>query len=470
MCWGSEELQDISFGDTRLDLRSGGVLTNLGDNPSFSIPAASSGWADTKATYNFFNNEKVDKEKILSSHKQSIIERTKDEGVLLSLQDTTELDYTGQKQNDAHGLLNLESRKGTYLHNTLITTPSRLPLGIWHISTIKRDKLRNQMSAEEKKKHDQSAYIEKESYRWYDSYQSSCELAEIVPDKQVISIGDRENDSYNFISSVQESINSGKPYADFIIRGSWDRKVQLANGDETRLNKELEKQSPIAKINFILPARNGAKAREVTQSVKVKTVNIKPTSQDNEDANNIEITAILLTETSPPNGAEPIKWMLLTNIKTNTKEEVLDIVKYYLCRWDIEMLFKILKSGCKVEELQIGSQGIENCLAIYLIVSWRIMYITMLGRNCPDMPCNVVFTEFEWNAVYIASKKETPPKEIPSLQTIITLIASLGGFLNRKHDGDPGIKVMWIGMQRMTDMALILEINNSITKKSQTYG
>ncbi len=113
----------------------------------------------------FFNNEKVCKEQILSAHKQSIIARTKDESVLLSLQDTTEPDYTGQKQNDAHGILNLESRKGTYLHNTLITTSCRLPLGIWHISTIKRGKSGNQMSPEEKRKHDQSPYVEKESYR-----------------------------------------------------------------------------------------------------------------------------------------------------------------------------------------------------------------------------------------------------------------------------------------------------------------
>ena len=98
------------------------------------------------------------------------------------------------------------------------------------------------------------------------------------------------------------------------------------------------------------------------------------------------------------------------------------------------------------------------------------MYITMLGRECPDLPCDVVFTDFEWQAVYMASTKERPPENPPNLKVIVSMIASLGGFLNRKNDGDPGIKVMWLGMQRMADMALMLEINSKVSDRDPTYG
>ena len=142
MSWGSEELKSVNFGDLRLDARAGSILTNLGENPSLSIPAASASWYEAKATYNFFNNKKVDDKKILQAHRNELIKRTENENILLCPQDTTELDYSSQKQNDAHGFLNLESRKGTYVHSTIITTPERLPLGVLHVDTINRDKLK----------------------------------------------------------------------------------------------------------------------------------------------------------------------------------------------------------------------------------------------------------------------------------------------------------------------------------------
>jgi len=470
MSWGNEELKNISFGDLRLDARAGNILTNLGDNPSLSIPAASASWSEAKATYNFFNNVKVDDKKILQAHQNELIKRAENESVLLCPQDTTELDYSSQKQNDAHGFLNSAHRKGTYVHGTIITTPERLPLGVLHVDTINRDKLRNQMDLEAKKIHDALPYEDKESYRWFEPYKASCHLASIVSEKQVISIGDRENDSYNFISSAQEIIDSGSPYADYIIRGNWDRTVQLDTEGEAKLLSYLQQQDVMAKINFILPERNGIPAREVKQEVRATSVKIKPTGKDADAKKAIEIRAILLTEVSPPSGFEPTQWLLLTNIAVQSKEDILQIIKYYLCRWDIEMFFKVLKSGCKIEELQIGAQGFNNCLTLYLIVAWRIMYITMLGRECPDLPCDVVFTDFEWQAVYMASKKEKPPENPPNLKVIVSMIASLGGFLNRKNDGDPGIKVMWLGMQRMADMALMLEVNSKVTDRDKTYG
>ena len=286
----------------------------------------------------------------------------------------------------------------------------------------------------------------------------------------MISIGDRENDSYNFINAAQEIIDSGSPYADYIVRGNWDRTIQLDNEDETKLLSHLQQQDVIAEINFILPERNGVKARQVQQEVRAASVKIKPTGKGADAKKSVEIRAILLTETTPPSGVEPIQWLLLTNIAIQSKEDTLQIIKYYLCRWDIEMFFKVLKSGCKIEELQIGAQGFNNCLTLYLIVAWRVMYITMLGRECPDLPCDVVFTDFEWQAVYMASTKERPPENPPNLKVIVSMIASLGGFLNRKNDGDPGIKVMWLGMQRMADMALMLEINSKVSDRDPTYG
>ena len=108
-----------------------------------------------------------------------------------------------------------------------------------------------------------------------------------------------------------------------------------------------------------------------------------------------------------------------------------------------------------VEDLQIETaERFKPCLALYMIVAWRVMYVLMLGRECPEMPCDLVFSEDEWKAVYAIVRQEPPPSNAPTMQTLIYMIASLGGHLGRTCDGPPGPKAMWIGIQRMRDLAL----------------
>ncbi len=134
---------------------------------------------------------------------------------------------------------------------------------------------------------------------------------------------------------------------------------------------------------------------------------------------------------------------------TNSAEDP----NYYCGRWGIEIYFRILKSGCKVEESQLQTaERFLPYLALCMVVAWRIQYLVMLGRECPDLPCDVAFDDDEWKTVYAAVKNQPPPKKPPSLKTMIGLVASLGGYLGRKGDGEPGPKVLWVGLQRMTDL------------------
>lgn len=139
------------------------------------------------------------------------------------------------------------------------------------------------------------------------------------------------------------------------------------------------------------------------------------------------------------------------------------IINWYLCRWQIEIFFKILKSGCQVEKLQFeGYAATSKCLAIYMVIAWRILHVTMIGRNYPDIKCTVVFEESEWHAAYVIGKKRPPPKKPHKLQAIIKIIAEFGGYLDRGSDKPPGPKIMWIGMQRLRDFAIAWETFNAI--------
>jgi hypothetical protein len=135
----------------------------------------------------------------------------------------------------------------------------------------------------------------------------------------------------------------------------------------------------------------------------------------------------------------------------------------YLCRWQIEVSFKVLKSGCRIEQLQLERrERLEPALAFYLTIAWRVLYLPMLGRDCPEMPCNTVFAEEEWKAVYLVTQRQSPPEQPPSLDTMVRMVATLGGFLNRKSDGFPRPKTLWIGLQRAPDFVLALEAQRSI--------
>lgn len=167
------------------------------------------------------------------------------------------------------------------------------------------------------------------------------------------------------------------------------------------------------------------------------------------------VNAVLAREENPPAGAEPVEWLLLTSLPSDTLEQVLQVVQYYCCRWEIEVYFRVLKSGCQVETSQLETaKAFEVYLALQMIMAWRVVYVLRLGRECPETSCESVFEADEWRAVYAVVKREKPPQEPPPLGEMVRLIAQLGGYLGRKGDGPPGPKATWQGMQRMTDLAL----------------
>ena len=131
------------------------------------------------------------------------------------------------------------------------------------------------------------------------------------------------------------------------------------------------------------------------------------------------------------------------------------MAEYYACRWQIEIYFKVLKSGCQVEKLQLETADrIKPCLALYMIVAWRVLYVTMLGRECPELSCDALFAEEEWKAVWTVQKGEPLPAQAPSLRIFLQLVGALGGHLGQPWDGPLGPKRMWIGLQRTIDFAL----------------
>jgi hypothetical protein len=446
----TEELEGIDLGDVRRNSRSQRVLEQLGRKPTLSIPSACGGWTETRAAYRLFDQKPVTAERVLAPHIERTVERIREHSRVLCIEDTSELDYTGKTDIQGLGPLNYESRQGLYLHPTLAITPDRLPLGVLHIHRWAREP-----GSLGQKKDPERPLEEKESVRWVDGYQRVNELAEQLSNTALTYIADREGDIYDlFVEAPCPELA-----ADWLVRGQYDR--VLATGGTLRQN--LAKAPVLAETTFKQPGGNGRTARTVSQQLKTVRVTLKAPERPDRVLPDVEVTAILATEPHPPSGEKPVEWLLLTNLPVHTAEQALEKLQWYLCRWQIEIYFRILKSGCRIEELQLEKlERLEPVLAFYMIIAWRVQLLTMLGRECPEMPCDVVFDTAEWQAVYLVSERKPPPEEPPSLERMVRMVAGLGGFLNRKGDGYPGPQTLWIGLQRAADFVLALESQRSI--------
>ena len=458
--WIAMETRGVDLGDERLDARYRTLLDRLSEKPSLSIPAACKGEAETVAAYRFFQNEKADPKKLLQPHREATLERIRNEVVVIAAQDTTEVDLT-RKEEKVGGPLSDDKRWGVHVHPLLVMTPERVPLGVVEARMWSRDPQELQKSSQERRRERrEKPFEEKESYRWLQGYQAACQIAEEAPNTRVVCVSDSEGDIYEcFVAGADEQ---GRR-ADWIIRGCQDRSLFE---EQTNLLQLLACRAPLGKMEISVSQRGAStgddrkrrqerEARTAVVTVRSTRTLLNPPNRHGVKLPPVYINVVLVREDDPPDGEEPIEWLLLTSLPIGTFEEALAVVRYYCCRWEIEVFFRVLKSGCKIEELQFEHEDrLQSCLTMYLIVGWRVLYVLKLGRECPDLPCDALFSEAEWKSVFVIVKgKAAAPNKPPKLAEIIPLIASLGGYLGRKHDGPPGPKTMWIGLQRMRDFA-----------------
>jgi len=157
-----------------------------------------------------------------------------------------------------------------------------------------------------------------------------------------------------------------------------------------------------------------------------------------------------------------VEWLLLSTLAVNNFDDAIERIEWYSCRWVIEIYHKVLKSGCKIEERQFEeADRLERYLAIDSVVAWRILGLTFQSRETPQMSCEAFLEPEEWQALYCFTKKTTQaPKQAPTLREAALWIAKLGGFLGRKHDGHPGVTVMWRGFQRLADIVATWQVFN----------
>jgi hypothetical protein len=448
--WAEEELGGAPLPDRRLVRRLCEIARDFFARPQAQIPQACQSRAKTKAAYRFFKHAETKMDVLLEPHRQSTYRRIGEQRIVLCPQDTTSLNYSTHPATADLGPIGAkpDGLIGLIVHDTMAFSVEGTPLGLLDVQWWARD------AEEFGQKHDRKRrpIEEKESYKWLKSYQQVAQAQRQCPDTMLVSIGDREADVYELFHLALAEPNGPK----LLVRAEQDRLLAQAQG---QLWSAVTAQ-PLAGIQALhVPRRQSSPAREAHLEVRFAEVTLKP-PQGRSKLGPLKLWAVLAQETCAPKGIEPLSWMLLTSLPVHSFEQAVEKLDWYTRRWGIEIFHKTLKSGCKVEERQLGgADSIQACLAIDMVVAWRVYHLAKLGRETPNVPCTVFFEEAEWKALLtFVTKQPVIDGEPPSLREATRMVASLGGFLGRKSDGEPGTKSLWLGLQRLDDITAAWKI------------
>ena len=432
------------------------IATAFAQKPTAAIPQACASWAEAKGAYRFFQNDSIAPEALRQGHHQATLDRVASHRVVLAIQDTTALNYSTHPATQGLGPIGSHSPKtiGLLLHSTLALTPEGQPLGWLHNSVRAR-----RGSGHAAKRHGRKLQ-EKESHKWIDSLSACQALAAQCPQTQLVNVCDREGDLYDlFVQALDPSI---LPAVHVLVRARHDRK--LVQRDRT-LWEQVAAQKVAQRLSVKVGRRGEHPSRLAKLQIRYCWVGLQAPNRK-ADQPPIQLWAIEAREGRCPRGRTPILWRLLTTLPVGSAQEAVQKVAWYAQRWQIEVLHKVLKSGCRVEQRQLSSaQRLERALSVDLVVAWRVLALCKAAREQPDAPISDWLSLAQWQALWCYHhRRTTPPQTAPPTWQAVRWIAQLGGFLGRRGDGEPGAMCLWRGLHQldaMTEMWQLCHANIS---------
>lgn len=442
-----DEFRGASLGDERRSDRLAELGMALAAFPSRSFPEVLGDGAALEAAYRFFGNEAVHADDILEPHYRETIARCAGREVIAA-HDTTDFVFSGNRR----GLGRMRGRveRGFFAHFALIVGWDgwREPLGVLRVEPWTRGWTKKAKRTPQERTNDPTC----ESHRWN---RGVAAVEARLDASQVIHVMDREADIYDLLVSLVEHDRR------FIVRAGFDRSV--LEGDrlvgatdaqpivvtrEVPLSERKRNRHAFPLVAKQHPPRH---ARDATLSIKADSITLRrPRRQAEALPDSVTLHVVVVEELHPPAGEQPVTWRLYTTESIDTPADIERIVDGYRCRWRIEELFKVLKTGCAIEKRQLESyEALVTALAVFLPIAWRVLRHRSLAHCGGDQPARIVLTDLQVRILRRASRFKLPRS--PSILDALRSIAHLGGHLAR--NGPPG----WITLTRGYERLLTLE-------------
>jgi Transposase DNA-binding len=455
--WADQEIAGCIFKDARLGCRFRKLLKRIGNAMGESIPLVCQDWANTKAAYRFFANERVSEADILGGHFQSTRDRfAATGGTVLILHDTTEFIYEREQPaligstksvnsgRDKAGRVRSHTICGILMHSSLTVTVEGLPLGLAAIKFWTRKKFKGTNALKKKINPTRVPIEKKESVRWLENLTQSTELLGEPP--RCVHIGDRESDIYELFCTAHTAGTH------FLVRTCVDR---LA-GDGNHTISDAMADVAVKGLHRVEVGDGKGGTSQAVLEIRYRRIHVLPPIGKQKRYPALDLMVIHAQERGAPKGRKPIDWKLLTDLPVGSKKDAIEKLNWYAMRWKIEVFHKILKSGCKAEHSKLRTaQRLANLISVFCILSWRVFWMTMMNRATQNASPKLALTDMEItlldNLVRDTRRGPAGPKALPHY---LTKIARLGGYLARASDPPPGNMVMWKGLSRLMDIEL----------------
>lgn len=454
--WIQDEFKTINLTDPRLYRRFLKVASDLADRPSASIHTASADWAASKAAYRMFDNDNVESSKISEPHFQSTAWRCENYDKIIIAQDTSYIDFNKHQKTKGlgksfknHG----KPVKGICMHAGLALSPLGLPLGLLYNKLWMRKE--NQLSEVERG----AVPIQlKESFRWLECSRTSKKL---LPNKNLIVVSDREGDIFEVF---EDAYKSGY---DVVVRSQHNRVL----ASEFNINEELSVERVKGTHSVVIPGNGSRKEVHAKLSIRFKAIELaaRPNHQKTQQNKNRTNTELYVIDASDVENE--LNWRIITTLPVESLNDAKEVLNYYKMRWNVEVYFKTLKTGCTVEDCRLGEGGkLVKYISLMSVIAWRLYWMTHISRQDPNISSENFLSKSEWQTAWWLlhrkrikegkMNKSDMPKEPPTLREAIHWIAGNGGFLRRKSDGEPGIITFWRGWNRVSTGVEMFEFFN----------
>jgi hypothetical protein len=439
--WASQVAAHAVLPDQRLNARFAQILMAFAAKPLDSIPQASATPSEAKATYRFLSNNRVLPSKLLAPLVATTVDSCHGCPVILSIQDTTSLNYTALTTTTGLGALNDSPRaKGLHLHTTMATDLNGVPLGLLHQHYWSRS---NQPIPDP----DHRPIEEKESYKWLRGIEAATKALSSLPEAvrpRLIHVMDREGDIHEVLQEISERGHGG------VIRCAQNRSV---SGDIDKAHQAVAASVSLGTTTLDVPGTQKQPSRIARVELRATPLTITPDRKKHPHREPVTWTLIEVREIAPPAGVEPLRWLLWTTEAAENLEQILEVLRLYKLRWRVEDFHLTLKSGCRAEALELErAVRLIRALTIYSAVAVRIVAMRDLARVEPDAPCTRIVSDVAWKALWTYIHKQAPSSmtAVPTIRQVIRWIGRLGGHLGRKCDGMPGVRTLWRGWRDLT--------------------
>lgn len=442
--WAAALAEHGELPDDRLNQRLADTLAIFARKAHDSIPQACASPAATKATYRFLSNHRVTVAALHDTVAGATVEQCRGRPLVLVMHDTTSLNYTTRTRTTGLGPIGSSgTARGLYVHSSLAVRPDGVALGLFHQEIWSRP------ASKRTGNHQELPFEEKESVKWccgIGGTEMALDHLPVAERPRLLHVMDREGDIHEVLEAIVGTTDG------FIIRSTHNRRIDGPVGHA----HDAVSVAPLLGIHIVeVPAQHGQARRTARLELRAVSVTIQPARNYRVQADRQPVPCGLVEarEVGAPPGVTPRHWLLWTTEAVTTLAEVVEVLRQYQLRWRIEDYHLILKSGCRIEELELETaERLTKAVTLYSAVAVHLLSLRDLARREPAAPCTVILSEDAWKTLWIHThkKKLTAKVAIPTIRQAVLWIGRLGGHLNRKRDGMPGVRTLWRGYRDLT--------------------